>query len=74
MGRLSAKGMRGMAWAYHLLQKIKRQQQGAATAEYALILALVVIALIGTLGSLRDELIAQIDDIISELNEVDMSG
>ncbi len=70
MDKLSAISMRGAAWLFHLLPRIKRQQKGAATAEYALILALVVVALIGVLSTLSEELIAQINDIVDQLKNV----
>lgn len=41
--------------------------EGATTAEYALILALVVIALMGTLGELRDALAGKLQEVIQEL-------
>lgn len=41
--------------------------RAATTAEYALILALVVIALMGTLGQLRDALASKLQEVIQEL-------
>ncbi|MFP4200706.1 MAG: Flp family type IVb pilin [Bacillota bacterium] len=52
---------------YALMADIDRRRRGAATAEYALILALVAIALIGSLSSLREALDSQISDIVSDL-------
>jgi pilus assembly protein Flp/PilA len=43
-------------------------RRGASTAEYALILALVVIILIGTLTQLGQALTAKLQGIISEIN------
>lgn len=40
---------------------------GATTAEYALILALIVIALMGTLGELRDAVASKLQEVIQEL-------
>ena len=40
---------------------------GATTAEYALILALIVIALMGTLGELRNALAGKLQEVIQEL-------
>jgi len=42
-------------------------ERGAATAEYALILALVAIALIASLTSLEGALSDQLSDIVSEI-------
>ena len=44
-----------------------REERGAATAEYALILALVVVVLIGTLTTLGDALTDKLGDIIAGL-------
>lgn len=41
--------------------------RGATTAEYALILALIVIALMGTLGELRNALAGKLQEVIQEL-------
>lgn len=41
---------------------------GATTAEYALILALIVVALMGTLGELRDAVAGKLQQVIQELN------
>ncbi len=43
-------------------------QRGATTAEYALLLALVVITLIGTLTTLGGALNAKLQTIINNLN------
>lgn len=43
-------------------------QRGATTAEYALLLALVVITLIGTLTTLGGALNAKLQSIINNLN------
>jgi Flp pilus assembly pilin Flp len=42
-------------------------RRGATTAEYALILALIVIALMGTLGELRNALAGKLQEVIQEL-------
>ncbi|MFO7941154.1 MAG: Flp family type IVb pilin [Bacillota bacterium] len=52
---------------YRLMADIDRRRRGAATAEYALILALVAIALIGSLTSLREALDSQITEIVNDL-------
>lgn len=44
-------------------------ERGATTAEYALLLALVVIVLIGALTELGDVLQARLEDITSELQD-----
>ena len=44
-----------------------RGERGAASAEYALLLALVVIVLIGVLTDLGDVLRTRLEDIIGEL-------
>jgi Flp pilus assembly pilin Flp len=43
------------------------RQEGVSTTEYALLLALVVIVLITTLGTLGDALKAKLDGIIAQL-------
>lgn len=45
-----------------------REERGATTAEYALLLALVVITLIGTLTTLGSALNAKLQSIINNLN------
>lgn len=45
-------------------------QRGATTAEYALLLALVVVILIGTLSQLGQALNGKLQDIINSLNTV----
>ena len=47
--------------------EMNRRKRGAATAEYALILALVAIGLIASLGGLRDALSDQLAEIVSEI-------
>lgn len=44
------------------------KRKGASTAEYALILALVVIILIGTLTQLGQALTTKLQGIINEIN------
>lgn len=56
--------MRRAAW---LLASHFACRRGATTAEYALILALVVVALIGTLGALRDALQGKLEQVIDQL-------
>lgn len=48
-------------------KKILESRLGATTAEYALILALVVVALITTLGHLGDVLNEKLAEIITKL-------
>lgn len=60
-----------------VIQKIRRAlwrfagylapSSGATTAEYALILALIVIALMTTLGQLRDAVAGKLQEVIQEL-------
>nr|MBO2508536.1 Flp family type IVb pilin [Bacillota bacterium] len=45
-----------------------RSQRGATTAEYALVLALVAIALIGVLGQLGQALDMRLDEIIDQIS------
>lgn len=46
-----------------------RSQGGATTAEYALVLALVVIVLIGALSTLGGALNSRLLDIVDQLNQ-----
>lgn len=46
-----------------------RSPRGAATAEYALLLALVVVILIGALSQLGQALSSKLADIIDSLNQ-----
>lgn len=46
-----------------------RDRSGATTAEYALLLALVVIMLIGTLGTLGQVLNSKLQGIIDQLSQ-----
>jgi len=55
---------------YLNLRRILKQQRGAATAEYALILALVVVALMATLGELQGALTSSLEDIIDSIKGV----
>ena len=66
MGR-EALMMDAISMYYLRLQRILRGQRGAATAEYALILALVVVVLIGALTSLGDELTTRLNEIVAQL-------
>jgi pilus assembly protein Flp/PilA len=52
---------------HKLFAKYLRNERGAATAEYALLLALVVIILIGTLSTLGGELNLRLNEIITNL-------
>ncbi len=52
---------------HKLFAKYLSNEIGAATAEYALLLALVVIILIGTLSTLGGELNTRLNEIISNL-------
>ena len=45
------------------------KERGAATAEYALILALVVVVLIGTLTTLGDALTDKLSEIVTDLQQ-----
>lgn len=54
---------RAMNWKSSFLG----EEKGAATAEYALLLALVVVALIGTLTELGGALSEKLGDIIAEI-------
>ncbi len=49
------------------LVSIRRASRGAATAEYALILALVAIALIASLTSLESALSEQLTEIVNQI-------
>lgn len=46
---------------------LRDDERGAATAEYALILAVVVVALIAVLGNLQHALSARIGDIVEQI-------
>jgi Flp pilus assembly pilin Flp len=50
-----------------IIKMVMTEERGAATAEYALLLALVVIILIGTLSTLGGELNARLFEIITDL-------
>ena len=50
-----------------IIKMVMTEERGAATAEYALLLALVVIILIGTLSTLGGELNARLFEIIADL-------
>ncbi len=56
-----------MLMTYLQVRQMMRGERGATTAEYALILALVVVALITTLELLGAELVSQIDNITEQL-------
>jgi len=56
----------GRYWLYRL-GLVLRDARGATTAEYALLLALVVIVLIGTLGALGQALDVKINGIIDDI-------
>ncbi len=55
-------------WAEARLAGQAGGQRGATTAEYALLLALVVITLIGTLSALGGALNSKLQGIINNLN------
>ncbi|HHV78973.1 MAG TPA: Flp family type IVb pilin [Firmicutes bacterium] len=57
-----------MKWISFRLPRLRRDQTGATTAEYALILALVVIVLISTLTELGNVLKAKLIDIINQIS------
>lgn len=48
-------------------RRVLRREEGATVAEYALVLALVTVALIGVLTTLGTTLEGKINDIISKL-------
>ena len=52
---------------HKIFAKFVLNEKGAATAEYALLLALVVIILIGTLSTLGGELNTRLNEIITNL-------
>ncbi len=54
-------------WVYLYLRNLLEGERGAATAEYALILALVVVALITVLTNLGGALTDRLQDIIAEI-------
>ncbi len=54
-------------YIYNLANQYLTNEKGAATAEYALLLALVVIILIGTLTTLGGELNLRLNEIIHDL-------
>ncbi len=56
-----------LAGLHNFTNRLKDEQRGAATAEYALILALVVVALMAVLTDLQDALVTRINEIITEL-------
>ena len=49
-------------------KKVLSDEKGATVAEYALVLVLVAVALIGVLGGLKDALETQIERVITDLN------
>lgn len=49
------------------LDSLREGERGAATAEYALILAVVVVALIAVLGNLQVALSDRIGDIVEQI-------
>ncbi len=50
----------------HLLTWTKKDEEGQTLVEYALIIALVSIALVGALGLLADGISGVFDDIIAQ--------
>lgn len=48
-------------------ESLREGERGAATAEYALILAVVVVALIAALGGLQNALSDRINDIVGQI-------
>lgn len=48
-------------------ESLRDGERGAATAEYALILAVVVVALIAALNGLQDALSVRIKDIVEQI-------
>ncbi|MEW6725201.1 MAG: Flp family type IVb pilin [Bacillota bacterium] len=51
----------------HRLQRLWRGEEGASTTEYALLLALVVIILIGSLSQLGQALKGKLSEIIQSI-------
>ncbi|MGE5578774.1 MAG: Flp family type IVb pilin [Bacillota bacterium] len=54
------------------LREISGDDTGATVAEYALVLVLVTVAVIGVLGSLGDELRDKIQEIVTRLRNVEI--
>ena len=57
-----------MKWLMHCLKYLWMGKNGATTAEYALLLALVVIILISSLTALGQALQNRLQDIIQSIN------
>ena len=55
------------AWLSDLRRRVRLDQRGVTTAEYALLLALVVVVLIGSLSALGSTLQAKLQGIIDSL-------
>lgn len=56
-----------MFGVYLYVRNLVQGERGAATAEYALILALVVVVLIGVLSNLGGALTDRLQDIITDI-------
>lgn len=50
------------------MQRIMRDESGATVTEYALVLALIVVVVIGSLGGLGAALKAKLGGIIADVN------
>ncbi|HEX6990223.1 MAG TPA: Flp family type IVb pilin [Bacillota bacterium] len=66
-------GLRGRARALagyvgQLAGRVLGSARGATTAEYAMILALVVIVLLGTLTELGQALLLRLEDIVEQIS------
>ena len=59
-----------MKWLIYCLKSLWANKNGATTAEYALLLALVVIILISSLSSLGQALQDRLQEIIQSINAV----
>lgn len=71
--RVNARSIRASRWEFHMLKlinKLRRDESGAAAAEYALILAIVG-AVIGTaMIGLRTEILTSITNATTEIASV----
>lgn len=56
-----------LAHYWHLFHRLRREESGATTAEYALVLALVVVILISTLTALGNSLNQKLKGIIDQI-------
>lgn len=61
--------MRRFRYWYQRCLQVLYSSRGATTAEYALILALIVIALMGTLENLKDAVAGKLEEVIQKLRQ-----